>query len=58
MVNYTLIINKNSEINIKTFKNIDLLYKTCLFRKSDNFKSFSQLIYLTQLDLSYDFGFK
>ena len=37
MVNYTLIINKNSEINIKTFKNIDLLYKTCLFRKSDNF---------------------
>ncbi len=37
MVNYTLIINKNSEINIKTFKNVDLLYKTCLFRKSDNF---------------------
>ena len=37
MVNHTLIINKNSEINIKTFKNIDLLYKTCLFRKSDNF---------------------
>ena len=37
MVNYSLIINKNSEINIKTFKNIDLLYKSCLFRKSDNF---------------------
>ena len=37
MVNYTLIINKNSEINIKTFKDIDSLYKTCLFRKADNF---------------------
>ena len=37
MVNYTLIINKNSEINIKTFQHIDLLYKCCLFRKSDNF---------------------
>lgn len=37
MVNYTIIINKNSEINIKNFKDIDLLYKTCLFRKSDNF---------------------
>jgi hypothetical protein len=37
MVNNTIIINKNSEINIKTFKDINLLYKTCLFRKSDNF---------------------
>ena len=37
MVNNTLIINKFSEINIKTFTDFNLLYKTCLFRKPDNF---------------------
>lgn len=37
MVNKTVIINKFSEINIKTFNDFNLLYKTCLFRKPDNF---------------------
>ena len=37
MVNITIIINKFSEISIKTFNGIDLLYKSCLFRKPDNF---------------------
>ena len=39
MVNNTLIINKFSEINIKTFTNFNLLYKICLLRKPDNFIS-------------------